>query len=152
MSAPIVRLMPGRNRSRPPYRTPSENRVSRSWSWSDLLKVGIQLIADDLSALHHELHSLHLGDIFQRITADRDDVGVLALLEAADTIRPPVVEDARRGEKRGLQRLRRRHAPLHEERELVRLLAMRVSLGNGAAAEWRRHPGGEEFLKCHLAH
>src|SRR5207253_6050633 len=41
-----------------------------------------RVVADDLSALHHELHALHLRDVAERIAADGDDVGVLALLEA----------------------------------------------------------------------
>src|SRR5437868_14700305 len=71
-----------------------------------------EIIPHHLSALHHELHALHLADVAQRIAADGDDVGVLALLEAAHAVRPAVVEDVRGGEKRRLERLRRRHAPL----------------------------------------
>ena len=88
----------------------------------------------------------------ERIAADGDDVGELAFLEAADAIRPAVVEDAGRGQKRRLQRLRRRHAPFHEVRELIGLLAVRIPLGDGAAAERRRDARREQLPERHLAH
>jgi len=47
-----------------------------------------QFVLDDLSALHHEFDSLHLGDVLQRVPGDGDDIGVFALLERTDLVLP----------------------------------------------------------------
>ena len=45
-----------------------------------------QTIIDNLSAIQHEFYALHLGNILQRISGNRDDVGELAWRRSAGTL------------------------------------------------------------------
>ena len=46
------------------------------------------VVADDFSALHHKLDALELGDVYERVARDGDQVGVLALVDGSDLILP----------------------------------------------------------------
>src|SRR5215469_5777200 len=82
------------------------------------------IVPDDHPTLHHEAHSLHLGNIREWISRNRDDVCELALLNGADVLLDTVIQHVGRVDVCRLQRLCRRQSPLHEPGELVCLLAM----------------------------
>src|ERR1700676_2297773 len=74
----------------------------------------LQIIAEDHAALHHKLHSFHLGDVGERITRNCNEVGELPLFNTADLV-PQVIVEALGCIARGHpQRLRRRHSPFYE--------------------------------------
>src|ERR1051326_708686 len=70
-----------------------------------------ELISHDHAAFHHELHTFHLGNIRERISRDRDNVGELAFLDAADLAFPAIIQHARGGQISCLKRLHRAHTP-----------------------------------------
>ena len=53
-------------------------------TWSRLCMGRGEVVANDLAALHDELHALQLGDVGQRIAGDRDEIGELAFGDRAD--------------------------------------------------------------------
>src|ERR1700722_7460450 len=81
----------------------------------------------DHAVLHDEAHPFHDADIGQRIARHRDPVGDLARRHAAQIL---VVPQKLRGvHRRGLKREHGRHAGLHHELELMRILSMRIYRG-----------------------
>ena len=47
---------------------------------SVLMLLSYQVVLNNLSALHHEFNSLHLGDVLQWVSRNGHDIGVFALL------------------------------------------------------------------------
>ena len=39
-----------------------------------------------LAAFHHELHSLQLGDVGERIACDSDQVGIFTFVDGSDAV------------------------------------------------------------------
>ncbi len=48
----------------------------------------LQIIANDLPALHNEFYSFEFRDVTQRVSCDGDDVRELSLFNRPDTILP----------------------------------------------------------------
>ena len=46
------------------------------------------VVSYDFSALHDKFDSLKFGNVGQRIAGNRDKIGVLALIDRSDSIRP----------------------------------------------------------------
>src|SRR6476660_9602331 len=68
------------------YRTraPSPTLSSSAWLSSGRRpRPGRQIVANRAATLHHEFHAFHFSDVSQRIAGDRNEVGVLAFLDAA---------------------------------------------------------------------
>src|ERR1043166_8451388 len=100
-----------------------------------------QVVLDDLSALHHELNVLDLGDVLQLIAIGGDDVGVLALLYGAEVL--VLLENRGVDARRHLQHVGGCRAPLRQDDEMLALHPMRALAGGvedaaGAVADGRR--------------
>src|SRR5437867_589028 len=89
---------------------------------NSLRRRGRQFIFDDLSALHHEFDSLHLGDILQGVACHGDHVRELTLFDRTQTIL--LVDDFRIDRCGHAQGIDRRCAPLDEDGEHFRLHAV----------------------------
>src|SRR5690606_11261093 len=70
-SASMAKAMAGAARPSAPPRPPPATRTERRPLLTAVGSVG----PEDLAALHHEAHALQFGDVRQRITADRNQVG-----------------------------------------------------------------------------
>src|SRR5262245_54186893 len=104
------------------HRTQNQNEEPRTRNQEPSLRQ--ELVPDDRSAFHHELHALEFVDARQRITGHRDHIGELALLERPYAILPS--QRLRIGARGGLNRLRRRHTAFHERDEIERLCTVRI--------------------------
>src|SRR5439155_4058119 len=121
---------------------------------------GLEVILDDLTALHHEPHTLHLGDVAQGISCDRDQIRELALLDRSQRV---LLADNRRIDRGGHpEGIDRRSPPTDKDGKhfclnTVRALARRVEnpalpVGDrsGAAAKAEPNTGGQHLLPRRL--
>src|SRR5207342_1381245 len=67
---------------------PGQARASQWRLLTESHRTQRKIVANDLSALHHELHPLQLADVGERIAGDGDEIGKLALLDRAGLIAP----------------------------------------------------------------
>src|SRR5579872_1601692 len=64
--------------------TDCTEKADEEWITNNLLHSG--LVPVHHAFFHHEHHTTHYGDVFQRITIERDDVGLHAARDAADAV------------------------------------------------------------------
>src|SRR5262245_33629015 len=81
----------------------------------------------NLSALHNERDTLHLGDVTERISCDGDQIGDLVLLDDAQLVLP--VNDGGVDRRCHLERIRGRGAPLDKDWKHLGLHAVRALAG-----------------------
>src|SRR5947207_5890718 len=112
----------------PPADCRSRRRLTMNGSRITLLSCLVrarfrgEIVLDHLSALHHELHVLYLGDVLERITIGRDDVRVLPLFDRAEVL--VFMKNRRVHARRHLQHIGRPGAPLRQDDEMLRLHAV----------------------------
>ena len=82
---------------------------------------------------HHEAHALQRGDVVERARRDRDDVRILAGLDAAELV--DTVEQRGGIQRRGPDRCGRGHAGFHQQREFLGVLAVVRDAGVGAEGD-----------------
>src|SRR5260370_2483646 len=94
-----------------------------------------QIVANNRTALHHELDGFEDTHVGSGITADSNQIGVAAGLQRADLVRP--AEQVRGVDGGGLDGLDRLHAPFDHLGKLSGIVAVGIDAGVGGKGHFR---------------
>src|ERR1700694_964082 len=90
-------------------------------------------VLNNFSALHHKFHSLHLGEVLQRVPGNGDDIGIFTLLKRPDLILPSHHLRIHHG--RSLESRYGGHAMSDQPLEVAPLCPMRIKIAVDSAAK-----------------
>src|SRR5205823_14680799 len=112
---------------------------STLFPYTTLFRSRVQIVTQNLSALHHEFHALKFCDICQRIPTYGHEIGELSALDRTDAAVPS--HHLRIHDGRGANNLRRRHPELDHVFEFLGLGA--VGKGPDSSPETNFDAGGD---------